>query len=173
MSSSTLRAMSNTGFLFLLSTCLVKSLGKADNVFFIPSKQQNLKLNSLWVIKQWRASTGTPPKKCKALWRWSPSGAGDTVLDPQSSPNTVDDTNTKNPWDLRLFSHRTIGALGHSQTCILANNTIQCRATTIITRMRMFVTCKPRLSGSTAILSSQWKHSTTTRLTFSNRFLRK
>lgn len=39
--------------------------------------------------------------------------------------------------------------------------------------VKMPVTCRPRVSGSTAILPSQRKHSTPTTLTFSSRFLRK
>lgn len=65
----------------------------------------------------------------------------------------------------------------HLKSNILGVNyhTLQSGLITTIMRssMKIFVTCKPRLSGSTAILPSQRKHSTPTILTFNNRFLRK
>lgn len=158
MSSSTLRAMSNTGFLLLFSTCLLKKLEEKKKIcVFMNSKTTELKLHDAYKERQ-LASKGPLPQKCKTLWRQSPSGASDTVLGPQSSPNTVDNRNIK----VKEHVHVPKPTL------------LQCHPkTTIIRLVKMLVTCKPWLSGFTAILPSQRKHSTPTIVTFSNRFLRK
>lgn len=122
MSSSTLRAISNTGFLFLFSTCSKKSLEGGQLVvggWFCRTTTE-----SQSEVTQHLASTGTPPEKCKWRWRQNPSAAGDTALAPQSSPNTEKtmqkESNPKQV-DLRLFHISQEDKITHltcvQQTC--------------------------------------------------------
>lgn len=64
--------MSNTGILFLFRIFLEKSLWREDaqrSVKGFTDREQKSQVNKgLWAKRQ-LASTGTLPKKCKALWR--------------------------------------------------------------------------------------------------------
>lgn len=87
MSSSTLWAMSNTGFLLLCSTCSLKRLDERQTVCSVNQFGRKITVDSNWETLQ-LASTGTPPEKCKEQWKKNPSAAGGTVLALQCSPNT-------------------------------------------------------------------------------------